>query len=120
MSDEKQPGEKPPRKDAPLNAPGPSEPPLRRTTTKLARKLVVVIGIVLVSLFAVSAYLGVQREVELFENDMRHDHEVLGAVLEKAVATTWRQSGRDAAMNVLAELSGGSNQRIRWSDELHP
>jgi two-component system NtrC family sensor kinase len=88
-----------------------------RAPMKLARKLIAALALLLITMLAVSGYLGVRREVDLFKSDMRRDHEVLGAVLGRAIAAAWTRGGRPEAMRVLAELTGGHAPIVGWLDD---
>jgi hypothetical protein len=56
---------------------------------KLALKVAVAViaGVVLV--LAIFATVRIQREVELFESDMRRDHSLVGSTLAVSVADAW-------------------------------
>ena len=84
---------------------------------KLARKLIAALALLLITMLAVSGYLGVRREVDLFKSDMRRDHEVLGAVLGRAIKSAWQRGGRPEALRVLQELTGGPSPIVGWLDD---
>lgn len=50
---------------------------------------------------AIQAAMRVQSAVELFDNDMRHDHELLGRGLGAAVNAIWRSHGKEAALELV-------------------
>ncbi|MGB2986045.1 MAG: ATP-binding protein, partial [Phycisphaerae bacterium] len=63
----------------------------------------------------VAAYLRVQREIGLFEREIRRDHELAGADLAAAVQTIWRLAGEEAALAYVDELNEGKGHvLIRW------
>jgi two-component system NtrC family sensor kinase len=84
---------------------------------KLARKLIAALALLLITMLAVSGYLGVRREVDLFKSDMRRDHEVLGAVLGRAITAAWERGGRPEALQVLHQLTGDETPAVGWLDD---
>ncbi len=84
---------------------------------KLARKLIVALALVLVTLLVLTGYLGVRREVAVFESDMHRDHQVLGAVLGRAIAEAYEESGRSGAIATLARLTSERTPAVSWLDD---
>jgi signal transduction histidine kinase len=84
---------------------------------KLARKLIAALALVLITLSGLSGYLGVRREVTLFENDMHRDHQALGAVLGRALAEVYKHGGRGDTMAALARLTADRTPVVRWLDD---
>jgi two-component system NtrC family sensor kinase len=71
-----------------------------------------------VTVLLVASYFRVQREVALFQNDMRHDHRVVGRTLARAVAEVWRLKGKRVALEVVAHAnSAHGSVTVRW---VHP
>lgn len=82
---------------------------------RVAHKLTLTLigGILLVH--AGSAWLRVEREVELFEDDAARDSKVLGRALRHAVEKTWSTSGEEAAIQLVEHSnSRESHLDIRW------
>ncbi len=82
---------------------------------KLVPKLTLIIGLSVVAVLAVGAHLRVQREVALFQDDMRRDHLVVGQTLARAVAEVWHLKGKSVALDVVAHAnSTGAFVNVRW------
>ena len=82
---------------------------------KLVAKLTLVIGLSVVAVLAVGAHLRVQREVALFQDDMRRDHLVVGQTLARAVAEVWLLKGKAVALDVVAHANTtGAFVNVRW------
>ena len=85
---------------------------------RLARKLILATVIGLTVVFAANAYYRVRRERAAFDRDMRDDHAALAQVLRTAVTEMWRNSGRQAAMDLVASVEAPSQAlRVRWIDK---
>lgn len=82
---------------------------------KLATKLVSVLVLGIVLLLAIDGYLSVQREIEIFETDMKHDAHLLGLAMKNLVVDVWRASGQQRALKLI-EYANQEEQlvRIRW------
>jgi ABC-type uncharacterized transport system YnjBCD ATPase subunit len=72
---------------------------------KLVAKLTLIIGLSVVVVLAVGARLRVQREIALFQDDMRRDHLVVGQTLARAVAEVWLLKGKAVALDVVAHAN---------------
>jgi two-component system NtrC family sensor kinase len=83
---------------------------------RLARKLILAMVIGLALMLAANAYYRVRRELAAFDADMQQDHEVLGRVLGRVVASAWQAGGRAAALQVLTSTPTSGMLRIRWVD----
>lgn len=82
---------------------------------KLTLKLTFVITMAVCLLFAVASYLRVQREVQLFETDMRRDHDVLGHALSASVAEVYKLQGEQLARDVVAHANPTGNPvHVAW------
>lgn len=82
---------------------------------KLALKVVLatVLGTLLV--LVAFGWLRVQREIALFDSDMRKDHRLIGATLGLCVASIWAQAGADRALELIAGADADRpGLRIGW------
>jgi two-component system NtrC family sensor kinase len=81
---------------------------------KLARKLVfgLLLGIIVV--FAVSAWLRVVREVDLFDRDTQRDDILVGRAIATSVRRTWQVEGEAAIREFLRSFNLGSHVQVRW------
>jgi two-component system NtrC family sensor kinase len=61
----------------------------------------------IVAILAISAYLTVNREVDLFETDMAHDHELFAQAVGSSMARVWHVDGRAHALGLLEQLEAG-------------
>jgi two-component system NtrC family sensor kinase len=87
---------------------------------RLTRKFVLtlVFGIMLV--LSANAVTRVQREVEFFDRDARHDATLVGAVIAAAMDHVWRTEGETAALSLLRDVVRRSRHykiRFVWLDE---
>src|SRR4051812_39948658 len=82
---------------------------------RLTRKLLLAVSSVVLLVLGSMAALSWQREVRLFDADMRHDARVLAGALAQAAAHVWRLEGEPAAVQVVesAEDRDGA-VRVRW------
>jgi two-component system NtrC family sensor kinase len=84
---------------------------------KLARKFILIMVAGMTLVLSANSYYRVHRELDAFDKDMHQDHEILAAVLRRAVPATWTAKGRDAALAVIDEVkSPGGGVRVRWFD----
>jgi signal transduction histidine kinase len=84
---------------------------------KLARKLILSMVISVTVVLAANAYYRVRRELDAFEQDMEQDHAVLAQVLGRAVSAVWATNGRDAALQLVAQVRSPSEMlHVRWVD----
>jgi two-component system NtrC family sensor kinase len=82
---------------------------------RLAKRLgiALILGVFLV--LAGFAYVRLQREVQLFDSDMRRDHRTLGETLAVAVAHTWESEGEQAALALVNRVSAArADVSARW------
>jgi two-component system, NtrC family, sensor kinase len=84
---------------------------------KLARKLILAIALVLLAVLGLSAFLRVRRELDVFDVDMRRDHEVLARAVTKALVGIWEMDGRAKALELLSEISSAERTTLRWLDD---
>jgi two-component system NtrC family sensor kinase len=69
----------------------------------------------IVAILAISSYLTVNREVELFETDMARDHELFAQAVASSMARVWRVDGRAHALGLLQQLEAGEGSvRVRF------
>ncbi|MEO7033697.1 MAG: ATP-binding protein [Polyangiaceae bacterium] len=69
----------------------------------------------IVAILAISGYLTVNREVELFETDMARDHELFAQAVGSSMARVWRVDGRAHALDLLQQLEAGEGSvRVRF------
>ncbi|HEX7452543.1 MAG TPA: HAMP domain-containing protein, partial [Polyangiaceae bacterium] len=69
----------------------------------------------IVAILAISSYLTVNREVELFETDMARDHELFAQAVASSMARVWRADGRAHALDLLQQLEAGEGSvRVRF------
>ncbi|MEI9940059.1 MAG: HAMP domain-containing sensor histidine kinase [Pseudomonadota bacterium] len=61
----------------------------------------------IVAILAISSYLTVNREIQLFETDMARDHETFAQAVASSMARVWRVDGRAHAIGLLEQLDSG-------------
>lgn len=82
---------------------------------KLATKLVSVLVLGIVLLLAIDGYLSVQREIEIFETDMKYDVHLFALAMKNLVAEVWRASGQQRALKLIEYANEEEHLvRIRW------
>ncbi len=82
---------------------------------RLTIKLISVLTLLAVGLVALHGYLTVQREVDLFEAEMRADHHRLATAMEVLVVQIWRLTSQSEALERIKRLEAGEQRvRIRW------
>jgi two-component system, NtrC family, sensor kinase len=88
---------------------------------KLARRFGLILIAFLVVLLAIKALIRIDRDLGLFEVDMRRDHRVMASVLIPALISAWRHDGEERALRLLET----ANQRVDdvairfvWLDDL--
>lgn len=84
---------------------------------RFARKLAYALWLGIVVVYGINGWTRYQREADLFETDIRRDHEVMGRGLVAAVAEVWEDEGQARALDIV----GRANARegailIRWVD----
>jgi signal transduction histidine kinase len=81
---------------------------------KLARKMVfgLLSGIIVV--LALSAWLRVVREVDLFDGDMERDDLLVGRAVAMAVKRAWEAQGEAAALAFVRSFNVRSHVNVRW------
>lgn len=82
---------------------------------KLAFKLILATVIGILAVFAIFGILRAQREVALFDSDMRKDHRLIGSTLGLCVANTWVTAGPEHAIELVAQSDADRpDLRIGW------
>lgn len=82
---------------------------------RLTRKFVVmlILGIMMVLMF--NAFMRVEREISFFDADARHDAQLVGAVIARAVTHVWRTEGEASALDLFEDIAHRSQHyRIRF------
>ena len=84
---------------------------------RIHHKLTLAIVVAVAATLSAHGFLRVRREVELFQDDIRRDHRVLGHALAIAVAVVAARSGRDEALAFLEDTNLREGRlEIRWVD----
>jgi two-component system NtrC family sensor kinase len=82
---------------------------------RLAGKLIIALGLVVLVVVALAAANRVQRELALFEFDMRQDARFTGAALARAMTRVWKGQGQEPALALLREVGDiEGHLTIRW------
>src|SRR5437762_2260906 len=81
---------------------------------KLARKFTLALLLGMCAVLAAAAYSTVFREINLFENDMLHDHQVMGRAFSKALAEVWELQGEARALELARSFSSSGSVEVRW------
>lgn len=69
---------------------------------KVALKVVLATVLGTLTVLVIFGWFRAQREVLLFDSDMRKDHRLIGATLGVCVASTWSSAGADRALELIA------------------
>jgi len=82
---------------------------------RLARKIVLAVGLLAILVIAGLETFGVVRELRTFAADMEHDHRVLGETLGAAVGRAWALGGRGEALDLVAVANRSQHElSVRW------
>ena len=83
---------------------------------KLTAKIITLVLAIIAVLLAADGYLSVQRDTQLFVNDMRHDTLLLGHAWKDLVVEVWRISGQEQALLDIERRNNNSSHqiRVRW------
>ncbi len=82
---------------------------------KLAFKVVLASILGTLAVVVAFGWVRVQREIELFDSDMRKDHRLIGATLGVAVASTWSSLGPDQVLELIRRADEQRpSLRIEW------
>jgi signal transduction histidine kinase len=80
---------------------------------RLAWKLIVALVASLALILAISGWAHVRREVQVFETDMRRDHEAVARVLQPTLTAAWHRGGEAEVRRVIGEGADG-RLALRW------
>jgi two-component system, NtrC family, sensor kinase len=72
---------------------------------KLARKLAVLLLLGMMLVLVVALVAAVRREIQLFDSDMKRDHQILGRALAVAAARIWSVDGEDVAVDLINRVN---------------
>jgi two-component system, NtrC family, sensor kinase len=82
---------------------------------RLAWKLSLALMPVVLGVLASSAYVRLQRELVLFQEDTRRDQRIIATTLARAAETLWARQGPEAALDVIRDADAArSGMSIRW------
>lgn len=82
---------------------------------KLAAKLVFVLLLIIILVLAVDGCISINREVELYETDMKHDAAFLGLAISGLLTDVWRSGGQDRVLELLHDVNLAEHQlKLRW------
>jgi signal transduction histidine kinase len=82
---------------------------------KLAAKLILALTLVTLAVISIDASMRVQREIALFENDMRKDARFTGEALGHAVGLAYRDQGPTVGAALVDEIDGmRGDVGVRW------
>lgn len=84
---------------------------------RFARKLAYALWLGICVVYGVNGLERYRREAELFETDIRRDHEVMGRGIVAAVAELWEDEGKERALDIVERANERESQvLIRWVD----
>lgn len=72
---------------------------------KLARKLAALMLLGMLLVMAVALFTSVQREIKLFDTDMKRDHRALGSTLATSIARIWVTEGEQGASELISRVN---------------
>jgi len=82
---------------------------------KLTIKIMSLIFLGILALLVVDGYISVQREINLFDNDMKRNAHLLGNTVKELTIDTWHDAGRNRALELIKRVDReGNYMRIRW------
>jgi signal transduction histidine kinase len=82
---------------------------------KVTWKLTIALAATVLAVLSVNSVMRVQRETEVFEDDLEGDHRVLGRAVAGAAALVYRNGGADQALEVVEDANLRENElSIRW------
>jgi signal transduction histidine kinase len=85
---------------------------------QLARKLSLGLFLGVLAVFAVSAYLRIQKETSLLENGMRNNQRLIATTLAAALDEVWRAEGESRVLDLVRRAGDAkSGLYIRWVRE---
>jgi len=81
---------------------------------KLVRRLTLYLLLTVGVVFGADTFLSVRSHLALFDEDVRHDEQVLGDALGQAVERVWQRQGQAEALDLVKSMNvGASDVRIR-------
>lgn len=84
---------------------------------RFARKLAYALWLGICLIYGVNGFERYQREAELFETDIRRDHEVMGRGIGGAIGELWQDEGQAKALDIVGRTNARENDiTIRWVD----
>lgn len=84
---------------------------------RFARKLAYALWVGICLVYGIAGFDRYRREAEVFEADIRRDHEVMGRGIVAAVAELWEDEGQKRALDIVARANARESQvQIRWVD----
>lgn len=82
---------------------------------KLAAKLIFFLVLLIFIMLVVDGYISLQRQIKLFEKDMKLDTRLIGLTIKHVVEDVWRKDGEQHALRVIEDVGkGGYPVEIRW------
>jgi signal transduction histidine kinase len=82
---------------------------------RLALKVILASVLGTVAVLVIFAWVRVDREVALFDSEMRKDHRLIGATLAVSVRTTWSSLGPDRILDLIRRADAERpSVRIAW------
>ena len=88
---------------------------------RLTRKFVFMLVLGIMVVLSASAAVRVEREVDFFDRDARHDATLVGAVIARAMEHVWRTEGEQQALSLMHDVAQRSRHwgiRFVWLDAL--
>ncbi len=82
---------------------------------KLAFKVISFLIIGFIVIIAADGYISIQREIDLFDSNMKNKAKLLGHALKELISDVWHTSGQERAISLLNDVNKGEHQIfIRW------
>jgi two-component system, NtrC family, sensor kinase len=83
---------------------------------KLTRKLTLALFLVVLLVISGFAYVRVERELALFDSDMRRDHQIMSEALRSAVLELWESQGEQPALGLVRRANADRQHlELRWA-----
>jgi signal transduction histidine kinase len=81
---------------------------------KLALEIALALTIANLVVLVAALSIGVDRELQLVDSDLRRDHRLLGTELASAVTTVWKSAGPEKALALLDKEPSSENLTLHW------
>src|SRR5574341_701144 len=82
---------------------------------KLSFKIMSIVFLGIFVLLVIDGYLAVQREIELFTQDVQHDALLLGQAAKPLVSEAWEHGGQSHALELIESINQDESLlQIRW------